>query len=728
MRNIWRLFTGDVKRLTSNVVTRIILVGLIVIPSIFSWYNVLACWDAFGNTGNMKVAVSNSDAGYKSDLMPLDVNIGEQVVSALRANDQLNWTFTTEEDAVDGARSGRYYAAVVIPESFSRDMLTFYSDDVEHAQIVYYANEKKNAVSPHLTANGADQVSYQVNEVFTQTLTETALSIAEAVSNYADEMDASGGVATVAGHVSDVGAQLSDTAGMLRSYAQLADASGALVSNSSALLSQARDEVESAGDTASEGIDAAASAADAMKASAGGLSGALSGSGADYDAVASAVDDAYAQANGIASASVSQLRDASASAAAQVTAYRSLAEALANVEGQAPSEMQPAFERVIAQANAAADAQQRLADGLSAAADDLETGSADAQARHDEVNALVAQARASAQGLASDFDGSLKPSLEQLSDQVSDGIGSLAGATGDVDALTSDLGGASDSVGARLATAKQELEATADELDASSQTLSAFAQRIEEALASGDSDALADVLSADPETLASALAAPVQIDRQAVFAADNFGSQMSPLYTTLGLWVGSLLMLVAVKTGVSERARRNLVNPKPSELFLGRFGVLSVISLAQSTLLGVGNLLFVGVQVAHPLLYLVALWVTGLVFVFIIYTLVVSFANIGKAIAIFLLVIQVTAGGGSFALPLLPDFYQAMSPFLPATHAINAMRAAMMGIYENDYLIELVRLLAFLVPALLLGLLLRKPIVKLLDWYVAKVESSKIVA
>ncbi len=106
MKNIWTLFVGDLKRLTSNVVTVIIVLGLVFLPSLFSWYNLIACWNVFDNTGNLKVAVANEDAGYSSDLMPIEVNIGEKVVSELRANAQLKWTFTSAEDAIDGAKSG----------------------------------------------------------------------------------------------------------------------------------------------------------------------------------------------------------------------------------------------------------------------------------------------------------------------------------------------------------------------------------------------------------------------------------------------------------------------------------------------------------------------------------------------------------------------------------------------------------------------------------------------
>ena len=104
MSNVRHLFRGDMRRLFSNAMNIIITVGLVVMPSIFAWYNIIACWNVFDNTGNLTVAVANVDDGYESDLVPLRVNIGEQVVSALRANDEIDWTFTTEEDAVDGAK------------------------------------------------------------------------------------------------------------------------------------------------------------------------------------------------------------------------------------------------------------------------------------------------------------------------------------------------------------------------------------------------------------------------------------------------------------------------------------------------------------------------------------------------------------------------------------------------------------------------------------------------
>ena len=102
MNTMWKLFTGDIKRLTSNVVSIIIVIGLVMIPGLFTWFNVAACWDPFSNMKNLKFAVANVDEGYRSNLIPVKVTVGDQVVNALRANSQLDWTITSKADAVEG--------------------------------------------------------------------------------------------------------------------------------------------------------------------------------------------------------------------------------------------------------------------------------------------------------------------------------------------------------------------------------------------------------------------------------------------------------------------------------------------------------------------------------------------------------------------------------------------------------------------------------------------------
>ena len=120
-------------------------------------------------------------------------------------------------------------------------------------------------------------------------------------------------------------------------------------------------------------------------------------------------------------------------------------------------------------------------------------------------------------------------------------------------------------------------------------------------------------------------------------------------------------------------------------------------------------------------------WVSGLVFAFIIYTLVASFANLGKGIAVVLLILQVSAGGGSFPLQLLPTAIQNISPYLPLTHVVNAMRAAMFGVYNGDFWIELGIVVLFAVPLVLLGLVFRNPLLKVTARFMERVEASKLM-
>lgn len=101
MKNIWRIFTRDVCHATRNVIAIIVAMGLIIVPALYAWYNIAASWDPYGNTKSLKVAVANVDSGYKSDLIPVRVNIGETVVSSLRANHDLDWQFVDRDTAIE---------------------------------------------------------------------------------------------------------------------------------------------------------------------------------------------------------------------------------------------------------------------------------------------------------------------------------------------------------------------------------------------------------------------------------------------------------------------------------------------------------------------------------------------------------------------------------------------------------------------------------------------------
>lgn len=727
MRRAWALFVDDLRCLRGNVATGIVVLGLVALPSIFSWYNMLASWDVFENTGNLSVAVASVDEGYESDLVPVRINVGDQVISGLRANDQIHWVFTDEEDAVDGAKSGRYYAAVVIPKSFSRDMMTFYSDDSTHAEIIYYSNEKKNAIAPKMTDQGADAISEQVNQVFTETLSDTALGIAQSLVAYANKADVDGRIGDLADHVASLGEDLAKASSVLRAYSSILSSSQELIGDSAALLSSTR---ESAGEV-SERVGELESSADdiagAMSASMDALSAALEASATSFAGVSASVDAAFDSLGATSASVASSLRTSAAGLDAQAQSYRDIAAQLEQIEDDAPSEYQPAIGVLVAQLNASAALMDDLRDTLLQGAADVEAGVADATALRADVKQKVDAAQAAVDEAKDDYEANIAPHVDSLVSSMQD-LSALVGSTAQkLDAASASLVDASGSVSEKMDAARGRLDATAVSLDESADELDGLAADIKAALASGNAERLREVLSGDASSLASALAAPVELDRNALFPVDNFGSAMAPLYTTLALWIGSLLIMVAIVVVPTERAMRNVGELTLPQQFVGRFGVVSVLTFVQDTLLALGNMFFLGVQVNHPLLYLLCFWVSGQVFSFIIYTLVVSFANLGKALAVILLILQVAGAGGAYPLALLPAFFQDVSAWLPATHVIDAMRAAMFGLYQADFWIEMGILVLYVLPFALLGLVLRNPTMKLVDWFIEEVDKSKVV-
>lgn len=173
MKNIWKIFTKDVKQLVKQPFALIIIIGLCVIPSLYAWFNIFANWDPYepAATSQLKVAVASDDAG--AEIMGLSLNVGDSVLEALGANTTIGWVFPgTTEEALEGVKNSDYYAALIIPENFTQEMLGFLDGEVDHPTIYYYENEKKNGIAPKITGKAKNAVREQVNATFVSTVAE----------------------------------------------------------------------------------------------------------------------------------------------------------------------------------------------------------------------------------------------------------------------------------------------------------------------------------------------------------------------------------------------------------------------------------------------------------------------------------------------------------------------------------------------------------------------------
>ncbi|PKI91263.1 YhgE/Pip domain-containing protein [Actinomycetales bacterium SN12] len=717
----------DLRRAMSSVMALIVLFGLVVIPSLFTWFNVIASWNPFENTRNLTVAVANVDDGYQSDLMPLRINVGEQVVSTLRANDDLNWVITSEHDAIDGTRSGEYYAAIVLPTTFSADMMTFYTNGADRTRIDYYLNEKKNALAPKITGQGASEVTKSINEVFTETLSEAGLNIITSLSDYLDDADTQAALSRLQARVESVAAQLRAGSATADMFTSLISSSRPLVDSASGLVRTSGDALRDARGALGGGKDAAASLKDVLSSTTSSLDAALKGTSDSYQSVSESIDQVFATMNSQSESAARTITALAGRVQTQVDQLQTLRDGLVrDVRPLLPEDALGAFDASVSAIDAAIARQSALQQRLDDAATQISRSNTVSQSTRAEIEQLTAQAKAAVDDARRSYTDSLRPKLDALAS-------TLASISRGVDAIGDDLSSAagsltgSSSIGSTLADAETLTSGISDSLTETAGRFDELAAALTTAIDTGDLTELTELIGADPHALAAHLAEPVELTRVPVYSVVSFGAAMTPLYTVLALWVGALLTSVAIRVDPPRGGSTGLPDLSPTETYLGRFGIFAVVSFLQSSLLGLGSVLFTQVQPQHPFLLILAGWVASLVFTLIIYTLVVTFGNAGKALAVLLLVMQISGSGGAYPLQVLPQWFQSISPFLPATHAVNAMRSAIAGIYQNDYWVSLGWLLAFTVPALLLGLVLRRPFIRSNQKMLAALESTKLM-
>ena len=761
MMSARKVFTQDIRSIRRNVMTALVVFGLVIIPMLFSVFNVLASWDPFSRTDELKIAVASTDEGYKSDLAALDVNVGDQVLAQLSRNRQIDWVITSKDEAIEGTESGEYYASIVLPPDFSTSLLNFYVTGTEPTKLDLYTNQKKNALSTIITSQGADGVINQINANFTKTVSSVGLGVVSSLDDYLNEADTQVALERIQSRVGNVSVRLHSGAQTVRSFADLLDASRPLIRSAGGIASAAGAQF----DDSNTSIGGATADASGLEATVGGASdsveASLNATSNSYDLVGQRLDALFENVDSTGNSAADTFDSIAQRVQTQTDGLQKLRDTLDQTVVQpTPAQAQPDIERALAGLDAAIGRSQDLHDRLTQTSSDIRAGGASAQESSQGVRDAIERARNAVENARNSYNTNLRPQLQQLGGTLNQLGDDIAAVRQNLDTVKGQLGDSPGSLDQSLASAQYSARTMADKLDKQSQRFSDLEGELANAGKTGDFSRLAQITGSDPETLASQLVSPVSVAREEVYPVVSFGAGMLPLYTALALWVGALLTAVLVRPAVTytkrqimgtdsesdaeltdedteyeDEAEYNDENARaeddldeeagkeepeeeasyadelafsPTQSYFGRFGIFALIGLVQATLTVVGLLVFTHAEPKHPFLLLLTCMVTSLVFMLIVYTLVLSFGNAGKAIAVLILIIQVSGSGGAYPLPLLPDWFQHISRWLPATHAINAMRSAMAGIYQNDIWIQLGTLLLFVIPTLFLGLVLRR--------------------
>ncbi|WP_410984394.1 YhgE/Pip family protein [Bacillus cereus] len=274
-----------------------------------------------------------------------------------------------------------------------------------------------------------------------------------------------------------------------------------------------------------------------------------------------------------------------------------------------------------------------------------------------------------------------------------------------------------------LVEGKKKVEDIKAEMPATEKKIKELADKIRKFESEEDIKDIIRLLKNDVEKQSDYFANPVNLKENKLFAMPNYGSAMSPFYTVLALWVGALLMVSLLTVEVHEPG----ANYKSHEIYFGRFLTFLTIGLMQAFIVSMGDIFLLGTYVVNKFWFVVFSLFIGAVFVCIVYSLVSIFGNVGKSMAIILLVLQVAGSGGTFPIQMTPTFFQTIYPFLPFTYAISAIRETVGGMLWDIVLRDLLVLSVFVVIMLIMALVLKTPINKSSEKFVENAKGSKII-
>lgn len=726
MKNIFRIFLTDIKNLLKNPLAFIIVIGLCILPSLYAWFNIYANWDPYGNTGNIKVAVVSEDKSYTLEDGET-VNMGDKVLNQLSENTSVGWVFCeTAEDALDGIYDGSYYAAVVITEDFTYRMYHVFDEAFESPSILYYENEKKNAIATKITDTAAATLKRSINQSFIEVVVSTVFEESNILSG---ELSESEKIELLQTKLGELGDNLRVYSSMLETFVQSndrleasIDAANRTIPDLTLKIDKTESDLAASSQRLGETQAVLGDFSSNVQISMSEINSSLNRIQTDIDETAlpndaGAVVDFLIRATADTKKLEQQISDLAAAFAAQ------------QQMPDLPEDVDQNLQTVLATLEILRKGAANIDGQLSTAGSALSVSAGDAveyQVRNalDSVNDMMASCSESLAGLQDVYVNSLVPqvntalnSMSQMLKSVTDILSNLSKTMGNMGTIFEGIENAVKGTNSSLSQIKAVVDnmlLRIDELD----------RKLGSAAEDETMDALITFLGGDPESYGKFFSEPVKVETVAVYPVPNYGTAMTPFYTTLAMWVGATILVSLIKVHASPKGLKDV---KSYELFFGRYLLFWLAGQLQAFIIALGDIYLLKVQVLDVEMFLLAASLASFTFTMFIYALTVSFGDVGKAICMIIMVLQIAGSGGTFPIELLPEVYQKIYIFFPFPYAIKALRETMAGMYGTDYMAALGQLLIFAAVGLFVGLVLRLPFVKLNHFVEERMEDTKLM-
>lgn len=703
MITIFRVFLSDVKRLRSNVVAIVIIMGLSIIPALYAWFNIMSNWDPYGTsaTSQMKVAVCSQDSGV--EIGSLSLNVGDEVIAGLKENTTIGWVFTASKDeALEGVNSGDYYAALIVPESFTTDFISFLGGDPKNPTIAYYENSKKNAIATKITGKAKTAVQEQVNQkvisTLTEVLTESGKILAENDENGVDI------VVSTADQLDELDSSLQTYVNILNTFSLVTASASDLAESAQSLLINTQGIFDSSQDSVSN-----------MQSSV--LSGAQTA-----DTVSSLIGislDSVEQDLTLLSDQMDTLTvgDSFDSIRNQVDTAKTMSKSTISV-------LKDIFGETDQYVSAVDKSFKQLNTDLTAFNKDANVTAQSLKHLKRTIKADIKDCKNSIRKIRNTYQYQVQPDVSRSVLRMEQALIQTGKMLNNIESSFGTIDRALESYQTTLDSGTDDITATKDYIVSLQSDIRKLSKSLRALSGDEQYNEMMDLLKNDPTLMASFMASPVSMETKAVYPIETYGSAMAPFYTVLAIWVGALILVALIHVKVAPIENLKV---RPWQAFFGRYITFFLIGQAQTAITVLGDLFYVDIQCPHPFLFWLAAAASSFVFTLLIYSLTVAMGNVGEAVAVIVMVIQVAGAGGTFPIEVLPEVYQMIYKFLPFTYCMNALRECVGGLYKNDYWMDLRALGIYILISLFIGLVVAIPLRRLNKVIERSKEKSKVM-
>lgn len=706
MKRAFKIFRRDVNRLSHNMVAMIVTIGVCLIPSLYAWFNIAANYDPYANTGNIKIAVANADKGTENELIG-ELNVGEEIVQNLKKNDSLGWKFTDEKKAVQGVKSGKYYAAIVIPEDFSFSFVSILSGDMKQPQFEYYLNEKKNAIAPKVTGTGASTIQEQVNEEF---IAAAAGSVSKILGQTAEQMGTQ--VDTVQesliAKMQTAEENLEEYQVVLENLNKTIDGSDDLINGTQETLDALKSAAASGAKSMNNGTDILASVRNSVGALSVGLSDGLTQGADALSGISSAVGTDLGKLNEKVQNVNEKIGNTITSMQDLISKNEEILTVLRELDNQVPGNpLSEIIEKLETENQRHKEILKNLQTGNNSIGNAVNTS---VQGLN-QIASVIQDGQKNIQTSRASFEKNVLPSLNQSLDSFAQLSGKVSGVLAGVEPSAEQLKNVTGDLKQTLSDTKTAMESTKEALDDVQKKLNTAITDLGALQSSDIYLSLKELTKKDTGEVAEFMHSPVQLETKSFYRVENYGSAMAPFYTNLAIWVGGIVLIAIFKMEVDKDEK--IKSFTVTQGYFGRWILYITTGLIQALIICLGDIYLLKIQCKNPAAFVFAGLFASFVYVNLIYALSITFKHIGKALSVILVILQIPGSAGTYPIEMTPAFFQFVHPLLPFTYGINAMREAIAGIYGMHYWKNILCLAVFLPIALGIGLLLRPHLLNL---------------